>query len=111
MLPLHQIAAGIGKSADEHFAWNEKDYEQSRGSANELIMEHDAGHFNCIPFCTSLQQTNENIATVNGNNMNGAPPSPVPPALAVHTAPQQDSTPTDQYASLTEALKAMTKGH
>lgn len=28
VLPLHKIADGIGKSADEHFDWNEKDFER-----------------------------------------------------------------------------------
>ena len=85
LLPLHKIAEGIGKSADEHFEWNEKDEMKRKGTA-------------------------VNGGAVDGTEMRSIPLPSMPPAVppAVPPAATQTSETAQSYASLGESWKATT---
>jgi hypothetical protein len=77
ILPLHIISDSIGKSAEEHVEWHEKDAREWA-----VAPQHST---------TSSQQPTSTYAPTQDNS-----------------DPDQEKSTTDQYASLADALRAMT---
>lgn len=89
LLPLHKIAEGIGKSADEHFDWNETD-ERRRADANNYRPMS-----NKMEIDSSRQETEKQTYT--------------PPAATQAEAQMNQAA--HSYESLAESWKMMNGDH
>jgi len=94
-LPLHKIAEGIGKSADEHFDWNETDERRRVDINNNGIMTNE------MVTDPSNRETEAQTYTL---SLAEAPP-------AATRAEAQINQAAHSYESLAESWKMMNGDH
>jgi len=120
MLPLHQLVAGIGMSAEEHFEWNEKDYIRYGGNvcgeSNSITANGGTVNFNDESYSafatpSSIERYQDSNANQEAFHHEPQPQIPTPTSQQQRSSFEQtravETTPVSEWDYLAKASATM----